>query len=99
MATKKVYPFIYVGSFVNGEYVMIDAREVCFYYPSPSAKKADGTPIAYVVGLRSGKELTICADVDQKVYSVENLVSLIDSVLYSHYWHDNEDSMPDDDEE
>ena len=99
MATKKVYPFIYVGSFVNGEYVMLVAREVCFYYPSPSAQKADGTPIAYVVGLRSGKELTICADVDQKVYSGENLVTLIDSVLYSHYWHDNEDSMPDDDEE
>ena len=99
MATKKVYPFIYVGSFVNGEYVMIDAREVCFYYPAPSAKKADGTPIAYVVGLRSGKELTLRADVDQRVYSGENLATLIDSVLYSHFWHDNEDSTPDEDEE
>ena len=98
MATKKVYPFIWVGSFVNGEYVMIDAREVCFYYPAPSAKKADGTPIAYVVCLRSGKELTLRADVDQRVYSGENLATLIDSVLYSHYWHDNEDSMPDEDE-
>lgn len=42
MAKKKVYPFIHVGSFVNGEEVMIDAREVCFYYPAPSVKKADG---------------------------------------------------------
>ena len=98
MATKKVYPFIHVGSFVNGEEVMIDAREVCFYYPAPSAKKADGTPIAYVVGLRSGKELTLRADVDQRVYSGENLATLIDSVLYSHFWHDNEDSTPDEDE-
>ena len=99
MATKKVYPFIWVGSFVNGEYVMIDAREVCFYYPAPSVKNADGKPIAYVVGLRSGKELTICVDVNQKVYPGENLVSLIDSVLCSHFWHDNEDSAPDKDEE
>lgn len=99
MATKKVYPFIHVCSFVNGEKVMIDAREVCFYYPAPSVKKADGNPIAYVVGLRSGKELTLCVDVDQEVYPGEDLVTLIDSVLYSHFWHDNEDSMPDEDEE
>ena len=99
MATKKVYPFIYVGSFVNGEYVMIDAREVCFYYPAPSAKKADGTPIAYVVGLRSGKELTLRADVDQRVYYGENLATLIKYYIYKHYRNDNEYSIPDDDED
>ena len=97
MTTKKVYPFIHVGNFANGEEVMIDAREICFYHPTPE-KDTDGTPLGYVVGLRSGKELTLCADVDQEIYPGENLVTLIDSVLYSHFWHDNEDSTPDENE-
>lgn len=96
MATKKIYPFINAGNFANGEEVMIDAREVCFYYPTPD-KDVDGTPLGYVVGLRSGKELTLRAGVDQEVYPGENLVMLIDSVLDSHFWHDNEDSTPDKD--
>lgn len=97
MKTKKVYPFIHVGDFSNGREIMLDAREVAYYLPADEEDE-DGNPLGYVVGLKSGKELILSADVDQEVYPGENVVTLIDSVLYSHFWHDNEDSVPEDDE-
>lgn len=37
-------------------------------------------------------------ELDQELYPDDNLITAIDMVQYSHFWHDNEDSIPDEDE-
>lgn len=34
-------------------------------------------------------------ELDQELYLGDNLITAIDMVQYSHFWHDNEDSTPD----
>lgn len=51
------------------------------------------------VGFKSGKEIDMYLGVDEECYPDDNLITAIDMVQYSHFWHDNEDSTPNEDED
>lgn len=38
-------------------------------------------------------------ELDQELYPGADLITAIDMVQYSHFWHDNEDSTSDEEEE
>lgn len=103
MATKKVYPFIHATmwnpDFDEGENVVFDAREVESYsgFSSDADKYDDDDLIS--VRFKSGTELGIYLGLDQEIYPGDNLITAIDKVQYSHFWHDNEDSAPDEGED
>ena len=98
MATKKNYPFITAKMFditdeIDGMNVVFDAREVESY----QYWTLDDEDESVKVNFKSGKNMYLYLELDQEEYPGENLVTLIDSVLDSHFWHDNEDSTPDKD--
>lgn len=72
--------------------VMLDAREIEVYREDRS--NDENGPDCVTVYMKPGRELTLSNDVDQEVCHGENLCTLIDSVHCSHFWHDNEDSAP-----
>ena len=97
MATKKVYPFIHakqcgegIDNYAN---IVFDAREVESYSFLPCEDDV------VTVCFKSGKEVTLRLALDQEFYPGDNLRTAIDMVQYSHFWHDNEDSTPGDDED
>ena len=102
METKKVYPFIHARrwdkNLVDNVNVVFDAREVESYsfYPSNDDDIEDD---AVTVCFKSGKEITLYLGLDQELYPGDDLITRIDMVQYSHFWHDNEDSTPGDDED
>lgn len=102
MATKKVYPFIHAEQCDEGsddyKKVVFDAREVESYSFAP-CNDDDIEDDAVIVCFKSGKEITLYLALDQELYPGDNLITAIDMVQYSHFWHDNEDSTPDEDEE
>ena len=102
MATKKVYPFIHAEQCDEGsedyKKVVFDAREVESYSFAP-CNDDDIEDDAVTVCFKSGKEITLYLGLDQELYPGDDLITRIDMVLYSHFWHDNEDSTPGDDED
>ena len=103
MATKKVYPFITaegINMENNGRRVVtFDAREVESYeYWKTDENKIDEKQLVEV-NFKSGKQIHLELELDQELYPGDNLITAIDMVLYSHCWHDNEDSTPGDDED
>ena len=103
MATKKVYPFIHAKMFdlednIDGKDVVFDAREVESYeFWQGEEEEADGA--CATVNFKSGKKMNLYLALDQEVYPGDNLITAIDMVQYSHFWHDNENCIPDEDEE
>ena len=104
MATKKVYPFITaegINMDDDGHHkiVIFDAREVeSFRYWTTKENKVDGEQLVDV-NFKSGNHILLELELDQKVYPGDNLITAIERVQHTHYWHDNEDSIPDEDEE
>ena len=99
MATKKVYPFIHAKRWdkdlVDDVNVVFDAREVesyGFYHCEDDDIEEDDAVIVY---FKSGREMTLYLALDQELYPGDNLITAIDMVQYSHFWHDNEDYIPD----
>ena len=101
MATKKVYPFIHAKIFNlednnDRKDVVFDAREVESYeFWAGEGNREDE---CVKVNFKSGKQITLYQDLDPDMYPDDNLFTRIDMVQYSHYWHDNEDSIPDNNE-
>ena len=101
MATKKVYPFIHAKIFNlednnDRRDVVFDAREVESYeFWAGEGNREDE---CVKVNFKSGKQITLYQDLDPDMYPDDNLFTRIDMVQYSHYWHDNEDSIPDNNE-
>ena len=101
MATKKVYPFIHAKMFdlednSDGKDVVFDAREV-ESYEFLQGEEEDCACVT--VNFKSGREMCLYQTLDPELYPGDNLITAIDMVQYSHFWHDNEDSLPDEDEE
>lgn len=102
MKTKKVYPFINAQMCGDGledrKNVVFDAREVESYesWPHDDNEEADE---CVQVNFKSGSTMCLYLKLDQELYPGDNLITAIDMVQYSHFWHDNEDSAPDDNEE
>ena len=103
MATKKVYPFITAEMRVVDVYgnvecrnITFDAREVAYFH---LYKELDDNKDIVTVGFKSGREINMYLRLDEELYPNDNLITAIDMVQYSHFWHDNEDSTPDEDEE
>ena len=104
MATKKVYPFI-TAEGINMDddnqhrVVTFDAREVESYeYWKTDDNKINEKELVEVC-FKSGNRIHLKLELDQELYPGDNLITRIDMVQYSHFWHDNEDSLPDEDEE
>ena len=103
MATKKIYPFI-TAEGINMEndghrVVTFDAREVESYkYWRTDENKIEEKQLVEV-NFKSGNRIRLELELDQELYPGDNLITRIDMVQYSHFWHDNEDSLPDEDEE
>ena len=104
MATKKVYPFITAKMFAIDDYgnvesrkITFDAREVAYYHHYEDLDDEEEDIVK--VGFKSGNEVTLYRVLDQLIHPGYNLITAIDSVQYSHFWHDNEDSLPDEDED
>ena len=103
MATKKVYPFINAQIFDlednnDKKNVVFDAREV-ESYESWSSKDDEDESECVQVNFKSGRTMCLYLELDQELYPDDNLITRIDMVQYSHFWHDNEDSAPDDNKE
>ena len=103
MAIKKVYPFI-TAEGINMEndghrVVTFDAREVESYEYWTTDENKNYEKQRVEVHFKSGKHIYLELELDQEVYPGDNLITRIDRVQYSHFWHDNEDSLPDEDEE
>ena len=101
MATKKVYPFIHAriaedDEALEGHVITFDAREVAYYHRH---EELDESEDIVTVGFKSGKEIPMYLGLDEEYYPGDNLITAIDMVQYSHFWHDNEDSTPGDDED
>lgn len=99
MATKKVYPFINAKIFDlkdnnDKKNIVFDAREV-ESYESWSSKDDEDESYCVQVNFKSGREMCLYMELDQELYPGDNLITAIDMVQYSHFWHDNEDSTPD----
>ncbi len=103
MKTKKVFPFITARMFagdnesVEEHKITFDAREVAYYHYYKDLD--DDEENCVTVCFKSGKEVTLHLALDQEFYPDDNLITAIDMVQYSHFWHDNEDSTPDEDED
>lgn len=100
MATKKVYPFIHAKIFEDnndGKDVVFDAREVESYELWQEDDEDESECVQ--VNFKSGREMCLYLELDQELYPGDNLITAIDMVQYSHFWHDNEDSTPDEEEE
>lgn len=102
MATKKVYPFINAKIYDmegdnDGKNVVFDAREVESYESWACEDDKDG--VCVNVNFKSGREMILYWELDQELYPGDNLITAIDMVQYSHFWHDNEDSAPDEEED
>lgn len=102
MKTKKVYPFIHAKMFdlednIDGKDVVFDAREVESYEFWQGEEDEEDECVK--VNFKSGKKMNLYLALDQEVYPGDNLITAIDMVQYSHFWHDNEDSLPGEDEE
>ena len=103
-ATKKVYPFIHAEQCDEGsedyKKVVFDAREVESYsFSHREASNDIEEDDAVTVCFKSGKEITLYLALDQDLYPGDDLITRIDRVQNSDFWHDNEDSIPDEDEE
>lgn len=102
MATKKVYSFINariaagVDETLEDHLITFDAREVAYYHRH---EKSDDNGDIVTVGFKSGKEIDMYLGLDEECYPDDNLITIIDMVQYSHFWHDNEDSTPNENEE
>lgn len=101
MVTKKVYPFIHAriaedNEALEGHVITFDAREVDYYHRH---EESDDNADIVTVGFKSGKEIDMYFGLDEECYPDDNLITAIDMVQYSHFWHDNEDSIPNEDEE
>ena len=101
MATKKVYPFIQAriaedDEALEGHVITFDAREVAYYHRH---EESDESEDIMTVGFKSGKEIPMYLGLNEEYYPGDNLITAIAMVQYSHFWHDNEDSLPDEDEE
>ena len=98
MATKKVYPFIQAKRWdkdlVDDVNVVFDAREVESYSLYPRKDDDIEEDDVVFVCFKSGKEMTLYQTLNSFLYPDENLITAIDKVQNSHFWHDNEDSMP-----
>ena len=94
MKTKKVYPFITARMFagdnesVEEHNITFDAREVAYYHHHKDLKDKENV---VTVGFKSGKEIDMYLGLDEELYSNDNLITAIDTVLGSHFWHDDED--------
>ena len=103
MATKKIYPFI-TAEGINMEndghrVVTFDAREVESYkYWRTDENKIEEKQLVEV-NFKSGNRIRLELELDKELYPGDNLITRIDMVQYSHFWHDNEDSIPDEEEE
>lgn len=102
MKTKKVYPFINAQIFDlednnDRKNVVFDAREVESYEFWQGEEDEEDTCVK--VNFKSGRTMCLYLELDQELYPDDNLITAIDMVQYSHFWHDNEDSLPDEDEE
>lgn len=100
MATKKFYPFIQAriaedDEALEGHVITFDAREVAYYHRH---EESDESEDIVTVGFKSGKEIPMYLGLDEEYYPGDDLITAIDMVQYSHFWHDNEDSTPGDDE-
>lgn len=100
METKKVYPFIQAriaedDEALEGHVITFDAREVAYYHRH---EESDESEDIVTVGFKSGKEIPMYLGLDEEYYPGDDLITAIDMVQYSHFWHDNEDSTPGDDE-
>ena len=51
------------------------------------------------VNFKSGKEMTLYLALVQELYPGDDLITRINKVQHSHFWNDNEDSIPDEDKE
>lgn len=103
MATKKVYPFIHAKIFDlednnDGKDVVFDAREVESYESWTNEDDEDESECVQV-NFKSGRTMCLYLELDQELYPDDNLITAIDMVQYSHFWHDYEDSTPDEDED
>ena len=101
MKTKKVYPFINAQIFDlednnDRKDVVFDAREVESY---EFWQGEDDEDDCVKVNFKSGRTMCLYLALDQELYPDDNLRTAIDMVQYSHFWHDNEDSAPDDNKE
>lgn len=101
MTIKKVYPFIYAriaedNEAIENHIITFDAREVAYYHRH---EESDESEDIVTVGFKSGKEIDMYLRLDEECYPDDNLITRIDMVQYSHFWHDNEDSTPGDDED
>lgn len=101
METKKVYPFIQAriaedDEALEGHVITFDAREVAYYHRH---EESDESEDIVTVGFKSGKEIPMYLGLDEEYYPGDDLITAIDKVQYSHFWHDNEDSTPGDDED
>ena len=101
MATKKVYPFIHARMAEDNEaledhVITFDAREVAYYH---CHEETDESEDIVTVCFKSGREISLYLGLDEELYPGDNLITRIDMVQYSHFWHDNEDSTPDENED
>lgn len=101
MATKKAYPFIQAriaedDEALEGHVITFDAREVAYYHRH---EESDESEDIVTVGFKSGKEIPMYLGLDEEYYPGDDLITAIDMVQYSHFWYDNEDSTPGDDED
>ena len=102
MAIKKIYPFIRAKMFDlednnDRKDVVFDAREVesCEFWVDEDGEEDE----CVKVNFKSGKQMNLYLALDSELYPNYNLKTAIGMVQYSHFWHDNDDSIPDDDEE
>lgn len=107
MAIKKVYPFIHAMKWDNGgnvdcQDVVFDAREVESYsFWELDDDDEDDVPEedkVVTVHFKSGNEVTLYRVLDQLIHPGDDLITRINKVQHSHFWHDNEDSLPDENE-
>lgn len=94
MATKKIYPFIQArmaedNETIEDHAITFDAREVAYYHHYEVFKSDDDI---VTVGFKSGKEFDLYLGLDQDLYPCDNLITAIDMVQYSEFWHDNDGS-------
>lgn len=99
MAINKVYPFIYAriaedNEVIENHIITFDAREVAYFH---RYKKLEDNNDIVTVGFKSGKEINMYLRLDEDLYPNDNLITRIDMVQYSHFWHDNEDYLLDED--
>lgn len=100
MATKKAYPFIIAriaedNEALEGHVITFDARDVAYYHRHDQSYNDKDI---VTVGFKSGKEIDMYLKLGADPF-YENLAFAIDKVQSSHFWNDNEDSTPGDDED